>query len=91
MKIHAMFFTQTGKYYTDFTFEMPYIPKSFLEEFKQLFVDHQTGMIDGWQEHNFFIVTDSAEEAAPIFTTRLYMPDAFRGLRKRITKNKKEN
>jgi len=79
-KIKLTFYKKSGKYYTSGEAIVNHF--QFEDEYKQDIVNTQNAMRDGWQG-NYFVVTSSDDHAVG-FHEALYLPNEFKGLRKRI-------
>lgn len=83
VELELSFFKTSGKWYAD---GLAYT-KHFLfeDEFMQDIINTQTGLIDGWNEHDeFIVVVNDAKEidGAMGFHKRVIFPNEIRHLRK---------
>ncbi len=83
MIIKITWFKESGKYYSDGEVD---VGENLLWEpkFKQAIVNNQITMTDGWQDNDFFVMTDSLHESHIDrnyrgFYTQLFMPHSFKG------------
>lgn len=78
--IDVTFFKSSGKWYAGGRAVVDHF--LFEDGFKQDIVNTQSELMDGWQEHDSYIVVTSAPEHVNGFYNRLFHPGEFRGYKK---------
>ena len=57
----------------------------FDPNFKQILVNNQTELMDGWEDHDYYVVLDNIDnDSNSHFCKCLYPPGSFAGMRRRI-------
>lgn len=79
-KIKIVFYKLSGKWYG--SGEAIVNHYMFEDKYKQDIVNTQNVLMDGWQDHENFVVVVSGMEDEEGFNEGLFQPNAFKGIKK---------
>lgn len=90
MKMHIIWFKDTGKWVAEDTVQLPHRHNNYFEreELMQLIVDLQTQLHDGWLICDYYVVIDGIyeDELERGFINRLFKPGDFVNMRRSGTR-----